>query len=59
MQGFLRKALKNQLIGIEAIVKEMAKEDMLYTNKEKFDHLIKKNPALGVLKEKLGLDPDY
>ncbi len=32
---------------------------MLYTNKEKFDHLAEKYPSLKLLQEKLSLDPDY
>ena len=59
LQGFLRKALKNNKIVLEAIVEETAREDMIYTNKEKFAHLTKKHPVLKDLKEKLGLDPDY
>ena len=59
LQGFLRKSLKNNKIILEAIVQETAREDMIYTNKEKFAHLAKKHPALKDLQEKLGLDPDY
>jgi hypothetical protein len=59
LQGFLRKALKNNKIVLEAIVEETAREDMIYTNKEKFAHLAKKHPVLKDLQEKLGLDPDY
>jgi hypothetical protein len=58
-QGFLRKALKNTKIKLEAVVEETAREDMIYTNKEKFAHLAKKYPVLNDLQEKLGLDPDY
>jgi hypothetical protein len=59
LQGYLRKELKNRAIVLEAIVKETQREDMIYTNKEKFNHLAKKHPALGELQKKLGLDPDY
>jgi len=59
LQGFLRKALKNTKIVLTAIVEETAREDMIYTNKEKFAHLAKKHPVLNDLQEKLGLDPDY
>ena len=59
LQGFLRSELKNRAIVIEAEVKETEREDMVYTNKEKFTYLAKKYPALGELKDKLGLDPDY
>ncbi len=59
LQGFLRKALHNTRIVLTATVEEIAAEDMLYTNKEKFMHLAKKYPPLKMLQEKLGLDPDY
>jgi hypothetical protein len=59
LQGFLRKALKNKKIILEAEVEETAREDMIYTNKEKFAHLAKKYPVLKDLQDKLGLDPDY
>ena len=50
---------RDRAIVLEAIVKETEREDMIYTNKEKFNHLAKKHPALGELQKKLGLDPDY
>lgn len=59
LQGFLRKALKNKKIILESTVEETAREDMIYTNKEKFAHLVKKHPVLKDLQDKLGLDPDY
>ena len=59
LQGFLRKGLNNKRVILEAIVVEAAREDMIYTNKEKYNHLAKKYPALKDLQEKLGLDPDY
>jgi hypothetical protein len=59
LQGYLRKELENMAIVLEAEVKETQREDMIYTNKEKFNHLAKKHPALKELQEKLGLDPDY
>jgi hypothetical protein len=59
LQGFLRQKLKNKKIVLEALVEETAREDMIYTNKEKFEHLAKKHPLLKDLQQKLGLDPDY
>jgi len=32
---------------------------VIYTNREKFEHLAEKNPNLLELKERLGLDPDF
>lgn len=59
LQGFLRNELNNMAIVLEAVVKETQREDMIYTNKEKFNYLAKKHPALDELQKKLGLDPDY
>jgi len=38
---------------------DIAREKMLYTDKEKFEHLKKKYPALKDLQERLGLDPEF
>ncbi|MEN8251432.1 MAG: hypothetical protein ABFS32_21080 [Bacteroidota bacterium] len=59
LQGYLRKNLKNNKLILKAVIKETAKEDMIYTNREKFEHLAKKHPALKELEDRLGLDPDY
>ena len=59
LQGYLRNELENRAIVLEAEVKETQREDMIYTNKEKFNFLAKKHPALEELQKKLGLDPDY
>jgi hypothetical protein len=32
---------------------------MIYTNREKFEHLMEKNPKLKDLKERFGLDTDF
>jgi hypothetical protein len=59
LQGFLRANLHNNKIVVDSIIEEIENEDMMYTNKEKFEHLAKKYPALKELQQKLGLDPDY
>lgn len=59
LQGYLRSNIKNNKLILKATVKETAREDMIYTNREKFEHLAKKHPALRELGDKLGLDPDY
>jgi len=59
LQGFLRTNLKNGKIILKAEVEELGEENMIYTNKEKFEHLAKKHPELKELQQKLGLDPDY
>ena len=59
LQAHLRLHLKNDAVRVELEKLESASEKMLYTNKEKFDHLAEKHPAIKLLQEKLSLDPDY
>ncbi len=59
LQAHLRKELQNDVIRIELQKLENASKKMLYTNKEKFNHLANKYPAIKLLQEKLSLDPDY
>jgi DNA polymerase-3 subunit gamma/tau len=57
---FLREKLKNnsiQLLGEIKAVEDSKK--MIYTNREKFEHLMEKNPKLKDLKERFGLDTDF
>jgi hypothetical protein len=56
---FLREQLGNYSITVAGILRESDGKKVVYTNKEKFEHLAAKNPALQVLKERLGLDTDY
>jgi DNA polymerase-3 subunit gamma/tau len=56
---FLREKLANtsiQLMGEHTAVDD---KKVIYTNREKFDHLAEKNPKLKDLKERLGLDTDF
>ncbi len=55
---FLRKQLKNSLIKIETKVKEEVDDNnnMLYTQEDKFKHLLSKNPKLNLLKQQFNLD---
>lgn len=55
----LRKSLQNDTIKVELEKLESESKKMIYTNKEKFDHLADKNPLIKLLQEKLSLDPDY
>lgn len=57
--SYLRNRLSNPTIKIESVMKEVDNKRMAYTNKEKFDLLVEKNPILNELKERLGLDPDF
>ena len=56
---FLRKKMNNDLIDIILKVPEGNKEDIAYTNSEKFKKMYEKNKNLEILGQKLGLDPDY
>lgn len=57
--AFLREKLGNNSISVAGVVKEQGTKKIIYTNKEKFEHLAEKNPMLLELKERLGLDPDF
>lgn len=56
---YLRNAVENDALSLDYEVIQMAKEKMLYTDKEKFDHLKRKYPLLQELQEKLRLDPEF
>jgi hypothetical protein len=51
--------LQNDILKVELEKLESESKKMIYTNKEKFDHLAAKHPAVKLLQEKLSLDPDY
>lgn len=55
----LRKELKNGGIKVELEKLESESKKMIYTNKEKFDHLAEQYPTIKLLQEKLGLDTDF
>jgi DNA polymerase-3 subunit gamma/tau len=55
--GYLEDALQNTQFKIIPVVQEVERnENILYTSEEKYDHMIKKNPNLGKLKERFNLD---
>ena len=56
---FMRGNLSNSTIDVtyELAAKEISNRP--YTNTERFQAMIDKNPALGKLKDALGLDPDF
>ncbi len=56
---FLRERLKNSELTIHASVREATGKKVIYTSKEKFEHLAEKNPYLIELKDRLGLDWDF
>lgn len=59
LTAFLREQLNNQSIQVIGEMSTVEEKEMLYTNREKFEFLVKKNPALMELKDRLGLDTDF
>jgi hypothetical protein len=59
LTSYLRDKLNNSSISVIGVLEEIGSKKVVYTNKEKFDHLADKNPMLRELKERLGLDTDY
>ncbi len=55
---YLRKRLKNSQIQLQGEIVLQEKKRMVYTNREKFDYLAEKHPALNDLRNQLGLDVD-
>ncbi len=55
----LRRELHNDLIFLTKSVKEQKEGQKLYTSQDKYDFMVKENPSLKALKEKLGLDFEY
>jgi len=56
---FLRTELKNDHLSINKQVAQVEEGKKLYTSKDIYDHMVKQNPKLADLKERLGLDFDY
>ena len=56
---FLRDRLKNSQLTIQGILQASAGKKVIYTSKDKFDHLAEKNPHIKDLKDRLGLDWDF
>ena len=56
---FLRNKLENDSIMVETRLRKENGKKMLYTNREKLDHIADKNPVVKDLQKKLGLDPEY
>lgn len=56
---YLRTELKNDHISLKREVSQVAEVKKLYTSKDIFEHMVKQNPALQDLKDRLGLDFDY
>ena len=56
---FLRSELQNDHIVIRTEITEIESEKKLYTSTDIFDYMVKQNPDLKDLKDRLGLDFDY
>lgn len=56
---FLRDRLRNQSINITGELRVADERKVIYTNREKFDYLVARNPMLRELKDRLGLDTDF
>ena len=56
---YLRKTLKNGDIKLKVTIKEQGAKDKLYTDRDKFEFMVKKNSDLQKLKDLLGLDLEF
>ena len=54
--SFLRRELKNSGIEVVTKVTKQIKNRIIYTDMDKFDEMVKKNPSLKLLKQKFNLD---
>ncbi|MBX2946293.1 MAG: hypothetical protein KF725_10710 [Cyclobacteriaceae bacterium] len=59
LMQFVRERLNNFTIQITGELKSSDSKKVIYTNREKFEHLAEKNPNLILLRDRLGLDPDF
>lgn len=54
--SYLRRELKNSLIHLTLRITEKKKSKIIYTDTERYEEMLKKNPALAKLKQKFKLD---
>jgi len=59
LTDFLRKSLNNYKIELKARIVENHNDLKPYTDKEKYERMVVKNPALNNLREQLDLDIEY
>ncbi len=55
----LRKTLSNGQIKLKTEITEVEEKDKLYTDRDKFEFMVQKNPDLQKLKDRLGLDFEF
>lgn len=53
---WLRKELRNSNIQLITKISEKIKSSIIYSDSEKFEVMIQKNPSLGLLRQKFNLD---
>jgi DNA polymerase-3 subunit gamma/tau len=56
---YLREQIGNSTIQVVGVLNEIQTARFAYTNKEKFESLMAKNPLLKDLRDRFGLDPDF
>ncbi|MBL7847902.1 MAG: hypothetical protein JNL40_10565 [Cyclobacteriaceae bacterium] len=56
---FLRDRLRNNDLTVSAALQDNTGKKVIYTSKEKFEHLAEKHPYLNELKDRLGLDWEF
>jgi hypothetical protein len=54
--SWLRKELKNSKIQLFTNINQEARDKIIYTDSEKYEEMIKKNPAIDQLRQKFKLD---
>ena len=57
--NFLREALSNDQLVLQKEIREDLKKGKIFTSKDKYDFMVKEQPLLQKLKDKLGLDFEY
>jgi DNA polymerase-3 subunit gamma/tau len=57
--SFIRNKLNNWQVQLNVVVSKTPSVDKPYTSRDKYESMLKKNPALGKLKSQLNLDIDF
>jgi len=57
--SYIRSELNNFQVQLNVIVSKTPSVDKPYTSRDKYESMLKKNPALGKLKSQLNLDIDF
>jgi len=56
--SWLRREMKNSKIQLFTEINQEVKDKIIYTDSEKYEEIVKKNPAIGLLRKKFKLDFD-